>query len=104
MNGARAVLKSVLQDFPKADIDVSIIWIDMLPNDSAAAAAKSTRHSQALAGVNRRGWYRSGIFVGNRPRWVSPAQSRRAVFLFFFFIVYDCPGWRADVLSGRRAP
>lgn len=37
------MLKSVLEDFPKADIDVSIVWIDMLPNDSAAAAAKSAK-------------------------------------------------------------
>lgn len=34
------MLKSVLEDFPKADIDVSIIWIDMLRSDNAAAAAK----------------------------------------------------------------
>ncbi|MCH8851778.1 MAG: hypothetical protein IID41_03900 [Planctomycetes bacterium] len=29
MAGARAVLKSVLQDFPKADISVSLVWIQM---------------------------------------------------------------------------
>ena len=37
------MLKSVLKDFPKADLDVSIVWIDMLPNDNAAAAAKSAK-------------------------------------------------------------
>ena len=37
------MLKSVLQEFPKADIDVSIIWIDMLRNDNAEAAAKSAK-------------------------------------------------------------
>lgn len=29
MFGARAVLKSVLQDFPKTDISISIVWIQM---------------------------------------------------------------------------
>ena len=37
------MLKSVLQDFPKADIDVSIVWIDMLGGDNAEAAAKSAK-------------------------------------------------------------
>ncbi len=37
------MLKSVLQDFPKADLDVSIVWIDMLRSDNAAAAAKSAK-------------------------------------------------------------
>lgn len=37
------MLKSVLKDFPKADIDVSIIWIDMLRGDNAEAAAKSAK-------------------------------------------------------------
>ena len=35
------MLKSVLRDFPEADIDVSIVWIDMLRGDNAEAAAKS---------------------------------------------------------------
>ncbi len=38
MRGARAVHQAVLQDFPDADIGVSIVWIDMLPTDNAAAA------------------------------------------------------------------
>lgn len=38
MRGARAVQRSILQDFPDVDIAVSIVWIDMLPTDNAAAA------------------------------------------------------------------
>ena len=37
------MLKSVLEAFPNADIDVSIIWIDMLRSDNAAAAAQSAK-------------------------------------------------------------
>ena len=41
MAGARAVLKSVLQDFPKADISVSLVWIQMPGfNDSERTAAE----------------------------------------------------------------
>ena len=40
MSGARAVQKSILEGFPKADISVSVIWIDMLPSDNADAAKK----------------------------------------------------------------
>ena len=43
MRGARAVLKSVLRDFPKADLDVSIVWIDMLRSDDATAAKEAAR-------------------------------------------------------------
>jgi len=32
-----------LKDFPDADIDVSIIWIPMLPSDNAAAARKTAQ-------------------------------------------------------------
>ncbi len=39
--GARAVKASVLEAFPQADLQVSIVWIDMLPTDGANAAAKS---------------------------------------------------------------
>ena len=39
--GAKAVRDSVLNAYPNADIHVSIVWIDMLPSDNAAAATKS---------------------------------------------------------------
>lgn len=32
--------KAVLESFPKADISVTIVWIEMLPSDSLAAAEK----------------------------------------------------------------
>ena len=32
--------KAILKDFPDVDIDVSLIWIDMLPADDLAAARK----------------------------------------------------------------
>lgn len=41
MAGARAVHKAILQDFPQADISVSIIWTNMLPLDSPATARLS---------------------------------------------------------------
>lgn len=37
------MLKSVLEDFSKADIEVSIVWIDMLPSDNEAAARKTAK-------------------------------------------------------------
>ncbi len=39
--GAKAVRDSVLNAYPDADIQVSIVWIDMLPSDNAEAATKS---------------------------------------------------------------
>ena len=40
--GAKAVRDSVLNAYPDADIQVSIVWIDMLPSDNAEAATKSS--------------------------------------------------------------
>lgn len=37
------MLKSILQDFPNTDISVSIVWIDMLPADNAAAAKRAAK-------------------------------------------------------------
>jgi len=35
------VLKSIIETFPDADIDVAIVWINKLPADSRKAAEKS---------------------------------------------------------------
>ena len=43
MQGARAVQKSIIEDFPNADISVSIVWIDMLPSDTELTAKRSAR-------------------------------------------------------------
>ncbi len=40
--GAEAVKASVIEAYPDADIQVSLIWIDMLPTDNADAALKSS--------------------------------------------------------------
>lgn len=40
--GARAIKASVLDAYPEADIQVSIVWIDMLPSDNEEAAIKSS--------------------------------------------------------------
>lgn len=40
--GARAVRQSVLDAYPDAGIQVSIVWIDMLASDNAAAAKRSS--------------------------------------------------------------
>ena len=40
--GAEAVKASVLDAYPDADIQVSIVWIDMLPSDNEGAALKSS--------------------------------------------------------------
>ncbi|MEE8153401.1 MAG: cation transporter [Phycisphaerales bacterium] len=40
--GAEAVRDSVLNAYPDADIQVSIVWIDMLPSDNEKAAIKSS--------------------------------------------------------------
>ena len=40
--GAEAVRDSVLNAYPDADIQVSIVWIDMLPSDNEEAATKSS--------------------------------------------------------------
>ena len=40
--GAEAVRDSVLNAYPDADIQLSIVWIDMLPSDNAEAATKSS--------------------------------------------------------------
>ena len=37
MRGARAVQESILDAFPRADISVSIVWTEMVPNDNADA-------------------------------------------------------------------
>jgi len=39
--GARAVLKSIIESFPDADISVAIVWINKLSADSRKAAEKS---------------------------------------------------------------
>ena len=43
MNGARAVQKSILKKFPETDLDVTIVWIDMLASDNAQAARRSAK-------------------------------------------------------------
>jgi hypothetical protein len=43
VRGARAVQRAILSDFPDADINVSIVWINMLPLDSPVAAKLSAR-------------------------------------------------------------
>jgi hypothetical protein len=43
VEGARVVRTSVLEGFPDTDISVSIVWIDMLPDDSKAAATRSAQ-------------------------------------------------------------
>ena len=40
--GAKAVRDSVLNAYPHADIQVSIVWIDMLPSDNEEAATDSS--------------------------------------------------------------
>jgi hypothetical protein len=39
--GARAVLKSIIESFPDADISIALVWINKLPADSRKAAEKS---------------------------------------------------------------
>jgi hypothetical protein len=39
--GARAVLQSIIQSFPKADISIAIVWINKLAADSKTAAEKT---------------------------------------------------------------
>ena len=39
--GARAVLKSIVESFPDADIRIAIVWINKLAADSRKAAEKS---------------------------------------------------------------
>lgn len=41
MVGARAVLKSVIDLFPNADISVSIVWINILADDNEERAKES---------------------------------------------------------------
>jgi hypothetical protein len=38
--GARAVQESILERFPASDIRLSLIWIEILPTDSLAAAER----------------------------------------------------------------
>ena len=40
--GAEAIRDSVLNAYPDADIEISIVWIDMLPSDNEKAATKSS--------------------------------------------------------------
>ncbi len=40
--GAEAVKASVLDAYPDADIQVSVVWIDMLPSDNEGAALQSS--------------------------------------------------------------
>jgi len=37
------VRRSILEEFPDADISVSIVWIQMLPDDTKAAVNRSAR-------------------------------------------------------------
>jgi hypothetical protein len=43
LHGARAIADEVLGHHPDADVDVSIVWLPMLNNDSEAAARKAAR-------------------------------------------------------------
>jgi hypothetical protein len=43
VQGARAVQRAILRDFPDADISVCIVWINMLPLDGLATAKLSAR-------------------------------------------------------------
>ena len=55
MAGARAVQRSVLNDFPEVDISVSIIWIAMPGfNDNESTASKS---AAILSGPRVRHFY-----------------------------------------------
>ena len=38
--GTRAVLKSVIESYPHADINIAIVWINKIPSDSRKAAEK----------------------------------------------------------------
>ena len=49
MFGARAVLKAVLQDFPKTDISISIVWIQMPGfNDNPDTASQIAQTLRSL--------------------------------------------------------
>jgi hypothetical protein len=41
--GARAVRESIVEAFVAADVMISIVWIDMLPEDNEAAARQSSQ-------------------------------------------------------------
>ena len=41
MRGARAVQRSIIEDFPHADISISIVWIVILPGDTEVTARES---------------------------------------------------------------
>ena len=43
MAGARAVQKAIIDGFPRADIGVDIVWINMLPADGETASQESAR-------------------------------------------------------------
>lgn len=43
LEGARAVQRSIIEDFPHVDIGVSVVWINMMEGDTKAAAERSAR-------------------------------------------------------------
>jgi hypothetical protein len=45
LQGARAVQQVILQNYPKTNISVSMIWINMLPSDNQSAMKKATQSS-----------------------------------------------------------
>jgi hypothetical protein len=66
----------VLEDFPKANVSVSIVWIDMLPFDNAQAAREAAQmfsdprvrqfhDPQQLAGRA----FAAGLLAPERPAW-----------------------------------
>lgn len=49
MQGARAVQRVIVEDFPRAEVSVSIVWINMLAQDNE----KTTRASARVIGDPR---------------------------------------------------
>lgn len=43
IQGARAVQEGVVEAHPRADIEVAIVWVDVMPLDGARSARKAAR-------------------------------------------------------------
>jgi hypothetical protein len=43
VQGARAVQKSIIEEFPDIDMSISVVWIRVLPGDSESSAKESAR-------------------------------------------------------------
>lgn len=81
--GANAVEQAVLEAYPDAEIQVSIVWIDMLPSDGRVAAFRSSsifddpRVKQFHDPARRAGW---AIAAGLLEKDAGPAWD---VYLFY---------------------